>query len=104
MWEFIGISLLTALTIQENRTEVALYHEGEKFGFYIYSVIRDNHRPQITSGPVYDSSKIAREEGQKLLKGIKSLDLDKEKERLAQILGDDAKTIEKIVSASKSGR
>ncbi|MFH1311377.1 MAG: hypothetical protein ABIH65_03150 [Nanoarchaeota archaeon] len=98
----MGISLLTALTIQENRTEIAVYNEGGKFGFYIYSVIRSNHRPQITSKPVYDSSEIAKKEGEKLLDEIKSLDLDKNRTELSNLLGDAAGAVEKIVSASKS--
>ncbi|MAG78859.1 hypothetical protein CMI40_00590 [Candidatus Pacearchaeota archaeon] len=97
------VSLLTALTIQENKAEVAVYQgENKKYGFEIYSIIRDKYRPHITSEPVFDSEQNAEDEGKKLCKTIESLNLDKKRKELSNFLGDDAKIVQEIIDESKS--
>jgi hypothetical protein len=98
----MGVSLLTALIIQANPTEVAVYKKGGGYGFELYSLIREKHRPQITSNPRYTSSSEAIEKGKKLLEGIKSLNLDEERKGLSKILGDEAPVISQVIEASNN--
>ena len=96
------ISLLTALTIQANGAEVGVYKEKNKgYGFEIYSIIREKYRPHLTSKPVFDSKEAAEESGRKILDKIKSLDLDKNRKELSDMLGDAAPAVQKIVDAAK---
>jgi len=99
------VSLITALIIQEHGADVTVGEgKGEfkgKYGFEIYSIIRENYRPHLTSKPTYDSEKIAEEEGKKILDQIKDLDLNEKRKELSTMLGKDREVIEKIVDASK---
>ena len=99
----MGISLLTALTIQGNESDVAAgTGENGKYGFEIYSIIRERDRHHLTSQPIYDTEDIAMKEGKKLLDSIKSLDLKKDKRELSDAIGNDTlKIVNKISSVAK---
>ena len=100
----MGISLLTALTIQANKTKIATGKGANgKYGFEIYCIIREHYRPQITCQPIYNTDEIAKIEGEKLLKSIMEFDADKHRKGLSDLLGDAAEPVEKIISASKRG-
>ena len=101
----MGVSLLTALIIQENGAEVAVGKgKNVKYSFEIYSIIREHYRPHLTCEPIYDSEGQAKEEGNKVLKAIKEFDTDNHRKELSALLGDDAKTVQKVIDASKEGR
>ncbi len=101
----MGVSLITALTIQANGAQVAVGQgPNGKYGFEIYSIIREHYRPHLTSEPSYDSKEIAKEDGENLLREIMALDLNEHRKRASDLIGDEAGLVEKIISASKEGR
>jgi hypothetical protein len=96
------ISLITALTIQENGAEVTTHGPtNKKYGFEIYSIIRESYRPHLTSTAIYDSKKTAEKEGKEILKIILDTDLDKKRKELSDNLGDTETTVQKIIDKSK---
>jgi hypothetical protein len=96
------VSLLTALTIQANGGEVGVYEEkGRGYGFEIYSIIRERYRPHLSSEPVFDSKEDAERKGREILEAIQSMDLDKKREELSEILGHETSVVQKIIDASK---
>ena len=99
----MGLTLLTALTIQNNKTHVSAYQdkESKKYGFVIMHDEEKNYRPLISASAVYDSSKKALSEGRKLKKEVMNSDLGSEVESINNTLGKDAETIGDIVQAAK---
>ena len=78
--------------------------ENRKYGFEIYSVIREKYRPHLTSEPFYDSKRVAKAEGRRLLDAVKSMNLDEKRKDISNILGDDAETVGRVIDSSKEGR
>lgn len=99
----MGVPLITALIIQENGAEVAVGVDEStgKYGFEIYSIIREKYRPHLTSRGIYNSEDIAMKEGKKVLDSIKFLDLSGKRKELSSLLGKDKEIIQKIVDNSK---
>jgi|GEM_PF-5029248 len=96
------ISLIDALTIQANPAQVTTYGPVEgKYGFEIYSIIREKYRPHFTSNPLYDSEDIAKEKGKESLGILKNLDLDKQRQELANKFGPAGPIVGEIIDASK---
>ena len=97
------VSLRTALIIQEHGADVAVGIDitNGKYGFEIYSIVREKYRPHLTSKGVYDSEKIAEEKGKNILEQIKASNLDEKRKELSTILGKEGKVIQKIFDASK---
>ncbi|MCK5625095.1 hypothetical protein KAI04_04600 [Candidatus Pacearchaeota archaeon] len=96
------VSLLTALIIQANEAEVTTYGpEDKKYGFEIYSMIREKYRPHLTSQPVFESKEIAKEEGEKVLEQIQEFDLDIKRKELSGLVGDAGPAIAEVIDASK---
>jgi len=102
----MSVSLITALTIQANGAEVATYQskEDSRYGFEIYSIIRDHYRSHLTSSAVFDSSKDAEKVGKNVLEQILKLNLNEGRRDLAETLGESASDVQAIVDASKNGR
>ena len=99
----MGISLLTALTIQENGADVAVFEDKSsgKYAFQIYSIIREKYRPHATSEPAYESSEEAKQAGTDILDQVNSLDLSEQKNHLSNTLGENGEVVSKIIEASK---
>jgi hypothetical protein len=96
------VSLITALIIQENGAEVATYSsDNKKYGFEIYSMIRDSYRPHLTSQPTFKSERIAKKNGEDTLKAIQALDLNGKRKEISDILGDAGPAVAKIIKGSK---
>lgn len=96
------VSLRTLLIIQANKTEVTTYGpKDEKYGFEIYSIIREKYRPHLTSEPEFDSEEIAKEKGRETLEEIQDLDLNENRKKLSGLLGDAGPVIKEVVDASK---
>ena len=67
------MSLLTALIIQSNETNIHTYQDENS------RMERENYQPLITCQAIYDSKQIARDEGQALITQIKALDLSQKR-------------------------
>jgi len=97
------ISLRTALIIQAHGADVAVGTDEDsgKYGFEIYSIIREKYRPHLTSKGIYDSENIAEEEGKKILEQIKALDLNENRKEISELVGNAGPTVAKIIEYSK---
>lgn len=106
----IGISLYSALMIQNNKVEVDTYHNLKKdsYGFIIYMVKEEEiHTEIISTKPhfPYSTAKEAKTEGDNIVKKIKVLDLKPKVSGLQKIIGEDTKKIvSDIVSSANSER
>ena len=98
------VSLITALTIQENEVSINPYQNraSEKWGYELAYTVRGNYRPLITCSPIYDTQQTAEQMGSDLVKEIKAIDLSSKRKGLAEIVGEEnSKVIQAITSAAK---
>jgi hypothetical protein len=98
------VSILTALIIQENKTNVNSYQDknSQKWGYKVSCIERGNYRPLVTCSPVYDSEKIAKKEGNGFVKLIRKLDLSPKRKELGNLLGDSKEIVQSVVNAVKN--
>ena len=99
------VSLLSTLEIQGNETLVDFYQhkESKKYGFIIMHNKEKYCRPIISSDAIYNSKKVAKEEGSEVMQQIKDFDLDAHRKSLVNTIGTEtAKVVASVVKASKS--
>ena len=101
----MGLSLLSALEIQENETLVDIYRDKES-GKYGYAITHNEDkycRPIVSCNPAYVSREEALKAGNELMQQVKDLDLSPQRKTLVDTMGGEetAKTVESIVKASK---
>lgn len=98
----MGISLLTALQIQENSVLVGVdQHENGKFSCIIMHGEEKRFRILLSSSPVYETAKDAEQAGQTTIDQIKGMDLSAQiKELKAPISEEEQEIISKIINAS----
>ena len=84
----MGITLLSALTIQENDVNVETYQDktSQKYGFTIYHRRFGRDRVLISASPIYDNPKDAKNEGDKLIKHVRETDLSKQVSDISKVL------------------
>ncbi len=84
----LGLSLYSAIIIQENNTLVKTYRvKGSDK--YSYSIIYDKNKfeiPIISDNSLYNSEEEAYKEGISLMKAIKETDFSLEKKKLESLL------------------
>lgn len=95
------VSLLTALIIQNNEVNLCSYKEREskKWFYEVSRIERGNFRLLFTSIAVYDSRKVALEQGNAFVDEIRKTDFSKQKREIGNLIGDAAEPINKIISA-----
>lgn len=69
---------MTAVKIQNSSVTVETYSDakGKKYGFIISRMENGHYRMEVSSNPVYDDENVAREDGEALVKEIKSKTLE----------------------------
>ena len=101
----MGISLYSALQIQENKTLVSTYQDKEspKWGYVIAHDKEKRYRPIISCNPFYESEDKALTAGNELVREVKGLDLSPQRKSLVDRIGgtETAKAIDSIVQSSK---
>ena len=104
----MGLSLLSALQIQGNKTLVDTYQdkESEKYGYAITHNEDKYCRPIVSCNPTYNSREDALTTGTEFMEQVKKLDLSTKRKSLVDVVGGEetAKAIDSIVKASKSKR
>ena len=98
------VSLLTALIIQGNETDVNPYQNrnSQKWGYIVSRMERGNYRPLVTCSLIYDSEEIAKKEGDGFVKSIRELNLSPKRKELGDLLGDSKEIVQSIVDAVNS--
>jgi len=96
------VSLLTALIIQGNETKIYPYQDksSKKWGYEVSRIERGNFRPLVTCPAVYDSEKIAQQEGDGLVDSIRKLDLSPKRKELGDLIGDSKEAVQAVIDAS----
>ena len=84
------VSNLTAILIQgDDEVSVSTYHDDDtsKWGYTLFAGKKLNYRAHISSHPVFDLDETAKEEGGKMLREIRTWDLEGVKKTLDSYLG-----------------
>ena len=98
----MGISLLTALIIQNNEVGIYPFQSGNKWGYEVACFERENYRQLVTCEPFYETEQKATEEGEKFVAKIKTMDLSEKSKGLKQVMGEEeSKIVGDIVAAAK---
>jgi len=73
----MGLSRLSALIINGNDVNVETYSQRDtrKHGFIISRFENGNYRMIVSTEPIYETKKKAREEGKELVKKVKEMDV-----------------------------
>lgn len=97
------VTILTALIIQGNDTDISPYHDpkSKKWGYEVSRMERGNFRSLITCFPIYDSKEIALEQGEALVAEIRGLDLSSQRKGLGELLGDSKEIVQAVTDAAR---
>lgn len=100
----MGLSLLSALAIQDNNTGVLAYQDvvSKKWGYEIMLVKgTEVDRQIVTCGAIYNSKRKAERKGKKLVRTVNELDLSSDKGKITSPLGDASSLVQQIIDATK---
>jgi hypothetical protein len=93
------VSLLTALVIQGNETEIHPYLDktSQKWGYEVSRMERGNYRQLVSCSPIYDSEDVAKKKGEGLVKQVRELDLSPKRQELGTLISDSGKAVQKVI-------